>query len=358
MRSVSVRALAGLMANLWWFSPTGVNAEDELRITADPLPSSTAEPAPSVRFNDPDETVPESAELPAPGRVESFEEEIPRIEDPGTNIQMTDDSLFPLPRREDWQALSRRLSFALAAGSIEQLAALEPELKIALAALDAIPGHVEYAEWLRARMGDVEVAAVVSRRTAMRDSPVVSLAGTEPIPMYDVWLEWMKDRPAPPRAQELVPQLKPIFAAERLPPALVWIAETESSFNPNARSPAGARGLFQLMPATARELGLKVSPTDERLDPVRNAASAARYLAQLRQSFGDWPLALAAYNAGPTRVSRLLEENSGRTFADIAEALPLETRLYVPKVLATVTVREGVTPSALALVDTLVATDA
>jgi hypothetical protein len=86
----------------------------------------------------------------------------------------------------------------------------------------------------------------------------------------------------------------------RLLAALVW---RESSFDPNAVSWAGAAGLTQLMPATARSLGLRVDATvDERFDPAKNLDAGARYLGQQLGRFGDVTLALAAYNAGPTRV--------------------------------------------------------
>jgi membrane-bound lytic murein transglycosylase D len=102
------------------------------------------------------------------------------------------------------------------------------------------------------------------------------------------------------------------------------------------------------MPATARELGLSTTLPDERTDPEKSARAAAKMLRQLHQKFGDWPLALAAYNAGPGRVQRLLTANRAKTFAEIAPSLPTETRMYVPKVLATLAVRAGVTPEKLA----------
>jgi membrane-bound lytic murein transglycosylase D len=157
----------------------------------------------------------------------------------------------------------------------------------------------------------------------------------------------VRNRPAPARAAALVPRLQGIFTAEGLPAGLVWVAEAESSFNPAAVSPAGARGLFQLMPATAAELGLRTRLPDERGDAEKNARAAARYLRQLHARFRDWPLALAAYNAGPGRVQRLLAERKAKTFAEIAPALPAETRMYVPKVLALVAVRAGVAPERL-----------
>jgi soluble lytic murein transglycosylase-like protein len=91
-----------------------------------------------------------------------------------------------------------------------------------------------------------------------------------------------------------------IAIREGVPPELfVALVHAESSFNPNARSHVGAIGLAQLMPATARELG--VNPHD----PMQNMIGGARYLRAQFERFGSWKLALAAYNAGPTRVARL-----------------------------------------------------
>ena len=142
---------------------------------------------------------------------------------------------------------------------------------------------------------------------------------------------------------DCVPRLKQIFADEKLPPQLVWVAEVESSFNPAARSPAGAAGLFQLMPATARALNLALRPRDERLQMEKSARAAARHLRHLGEHFGDWRLALAAYNAGENRVDQLLKQSKMRTFDAIAARLPVETQMYVPKVEATLRKREGLT---------------
>lgn len=274
---------------------------------------------------------------------------------------------YRFPTREEWDAFAVRLEEALQSSSLRDLAEMEPDARAALAALRALPDYAEYAEWLEDRLDDIAVAQQVASEPppspaptpapgpapGRSASPTPATPAPTPVPLYDVWFERMRDRPPPVRAARLVPQLKPVFAEANLPPALVWIAETESSFNPAARSPVGARGLFQLMPGTAKDLGLRLFPFDERLDPLKNATSAARYLARLHARFDDWPLALAAYNAGPARVSRTLERHGARTFAEIADHLPAETRLYVPKVLATIAVREGVslvdaTPAELA----------
>jgi membrane-bound lytic murein transglycosylase D len=161
------------------------------------------------------------------------------------------------------------------------------------------------------------------------------------IPLYDLWLARERDRPVPAAASELMPLLKSAFGAEGVPPQLAWLAEVESNLNPGARSPAGAKGLFQLMPDTAHALGLSTFLPDDRADPEKSARAAARYLRTLFARFGTWPLALAAYNAGEGRVSRLLASRGAADFAGIAPALPSETRMYVPKVCALVALRTG-----------------
>jgi membrane-bound lytic murein transglycosylase D len=89
-------------------------------------------------------------------------------------------------------------------------------------------------------------------------------------------------------------------------------------------------------------LGLSTFFPDDRTDPGKSAKASAQLLRRLHTQFGDWPLALAAYNTGGGRVSRLLAARHATTFAGIADSLPGETRLYVPKVLALVKLREGV----------------
>jgi membrane-bound lytic murein transglycosylase D len=164
------------------------------------------------------------------------------------------------------------------------------------------------------------------------------------MPHYDLWLARVKTRPAPARAAALMPRLRAAFAAEGVPPEIAWLAEAESSLNPAARSPVGAKGLFQFMPDTAKSLGLSTFLPDDRTDPDKSAHAAARYLKMLHGKFHDWPLAFAAYNAGEGRVGRELAARRAKDFAGIASSLPAETRMYVPKVCALVAVRAGVAP--------------
>jgi membrane-bound lytic murein transglycosylase D len=258
---------------------------------------------------------------------------------------------FEFPTKEQWDVFATRFQRALESEHLEDLAEFEPEAKAALAALRALPGYEDYADWLEGRIDYVEAAKqAVARPVPVPPStppPGKSGKTTPFIPHYDLWLVRMQARPVPANAAKLMPGLRRIFATAGLPADLAWLAEAESTLNPAARSPSGAKGLFQLMPATAKELGLSTFLPDERTDPEKSARAAAQLLGQLHTKFGDWPLALAAYNAGAGRVQRTLDKKGAKTFGEIASALPAETRMYVPKVLATLMVRAGLSPEQL-----------
>lgn len=256
---------------------------------------------------------------------------------------------FEFPARKEFADFATRLQRALESEDLTQLAATVPEARAVLHLLRNLPDGGTYVDWLEERLDYAEAAATVVRQTpSPRPPPIATPAIPRvPVPHYDLWLARLKGRPMPRRAPALLPQLRAVFAAEGLPPDLVWLAEAESTFNPDAVSPVGAKGLFQLMPATARELGLRTMFPDERSDPVKNARAAARYLRQLHGRFGDWPLTLAAYSAGPGRVRRTLAKQNATTFTEISPALPAETRMYVPKVLALLATRAGIAPGRL-----------
>lgn len=131
------------------------------------------------------------------------------------------------------------------------------------------------------------------------------------------------------------------LAQKNLPQGLKYLAMIESGFNPTAKSPVGARGLWQFMSPTARQYGLKVrGRVDERVNPARATDAALEYLSDLYDEFGSWYLAAAAYNTGQGRVARIMKQVTGNkkgTDADfyrIAHRLPKETRDYVPKLVA------------------------
>jgi len=153
--------------------------------------------------------------------------------------------------------------------------------------------------------------------------------------------ELNKELAPTPVESDMISRLKDIFAQEGVPSELAWIAEIESALNPRARSSAGALGLFQLMPVTARRFGLMTGRNDERTNPLKSARAAARYLGFLYREFESWQLAVAAYNAGEGTISRLLHRHGARTYAQIAPYLPYETQDFVPRVLNTVESKEG-----------------
>lgn len=111
---------------------------------------------------------------------------------------------------------------------------------------------------------------------------------------------------------------------------LAAVMDAESSFNPKAGSSAGAIGLMQLMPDTAKGLG--VNPYDD----AQNILGGAKYLGQMLNEFGSKELALAAYNSGPGRVHQAMDKAGSYRWDDIRQYLPKETQNYVPKVLSKV----------------------
>lgn len=121
-----------------------------------------------------------------------------------------------------------------------------------------------------------------------------------------------------------------------LPLELKYLPIIESALNPMARSRAGANGLWQFMYGTGKEMGLEVTTfVDERRDPVKATDAAARYLQKLYTTYGDWHLAIAAYNCGPGNVNRAIRRSGGkRNYWDIYYRLPRETRGYVPAFIA------------------------
>lgn len=241
--------------------------------------------------------------------------------------------------RKFWKQMQERLQGEY----VVDCAKLKAKAEMILSVLENIEEARPYAVWLKTRMDYFTVAEKIRvtipppnrQRRRKRFVPSASV-------QRRIWREEVEERSPSVGSQHYASQLKPIFVAADIPDELIWLAEVESSFNPVARSPVGAAGLFQFMPATARQYGLSLRPSDERLDPEKSARAAARYLRHLHSRFRSWPLALAAYNAGEGRVSRELEEYEGRTFEDIVAGLPAETQLYVPKIEATIREREGV----------------
>lgn len=139
------------------------------------------------------------------------------------------------------------------------------------------------------------------------------------------------------RLSRYQPLVEKIFSEFNIPSDLVYLSLVESGFNPYAYSRAKATGPWQFMKGTGKVYGLRIDNyVDERRDPIKSTVAAARYLRDLYDMFGTWPLAMAAYNAGEGKVMRALHKVQGETFSDISKTklIRTETKQYVPRIMA------------------------
>ena len=128
-----------------------------------------------------------------------------------------------------------------------------------------------------------------------------------------------------------------ILKQEGVPQDLIYLAQAESGFQPLALSRAGARGMWQFMAGSAQVYGLERSWwVDDRQDPEKATRAAARHLKDLYNQFGDWYLAMAAYNSGASTVQHAVERTGYADFWELYRrgVLPKETQNYVPIILA------------------------
>ena len=133
-----------------------------------------------------------------------------------------------------------------------------------------------------------------------------------------------------------------VFTKYKLPLELKHLAIVESELNPRAKSRVGAVGPWQLMPATARILKLKVTAhQDERTHFYKSTVAAAKYLRDLHRIFDDWLLVIAAYNCGPGPVLKAIKKTGSRNFWKLQHHLPAETRGHVKKYISTHYYYEG-----------------
>jgi membrane-bound lytic murein transglycosylase D len=276
--------------------------------------------------------------------------------------------LNSLPPMDDQavQNFLRQLQAQYQGDYVVDLASLRQTAQAALPLLESSADTQPYAAWLKAQMPYLKVAdeiriSIPPPATTLPPSPPVTspptvtnqapalipkpppkiAANPPPQQEREIWVQEVSSEPWPANAKKYVAELKPVFAAQNVPPELVWLAEVESSFDRRAESPAGAAGLFQLMPDTARRFGLSLWPRDQRFQPEPSATASAQYLKYLYGHFHDWRLVLAAYNAGEGRVQRLLDRYQTRSYDRIAAHLPAETQMYVPRIEAVLLQREG-----------------
>jgi membrane-bound lytic murein transglycosylase D len=171
-------------------------------------------------------------------------------------------------------------------------------------------------------------------------------------PRIDVWEDRLRSQrelrhatqKSLERGEQYLPRLREILAANGVPEDLALLPVVESGFRNEARGRYGERGLWQLRRQTARRWGLVVDrQRDDRIHPERSTEAAARYLRHLHARYGEWPLALAAYNAGEHRVDRARAREPDADFWELAEhgRLPRTSRDFVPRFIAVVRVTDG-----------------
>jgi membrane-bound lytic murein transglycosylase D len=129
------------------------------------------------------------------------------------------------------------------------------------------------------------------------------------------------------------PMFEQTLAEHNMPDDVKFLSIIESGLNPKAKSRVGAMGLWQFMPATGKMYSLNINTdVDDRMDPELSTDAAAKYIKSLYRMFGDWEMALAAYNCGPGNVRKAIRKSGGKkTFWEVYNYLPKETRSYVPQ---------------------------
>ena len=150
---------------------------------------------------------------------------------------------------------------------------------------------------------------------------------------HDMFGRWLA------RSSKYLPMIQRELAKAGLPQDLAYLSMIESGYIPTARSSAGAVGLWQFMPETGRHYTLRIDNyIDERRHIEKSTKAAVAMLGDLYRDFGDWQLAVAAYNGGPARVQNGLDRFGAKTFWALADEqyLPLETKRYVPKLIAAI----------------------
>ncbi len=212
---------------------------------------------------------------------------------------------------------------------------IDPEIEAQIEAPETNPEAIATA---REAVASDRPAAVPDVPIVVNDSVLRVIAAFQSDALHD------KIQAGLVRSGRYLPMIHQVFAEEGLPQDLAMIAFIESSFLPLARSNKMAHGIWQFMPRTGRQYGLRSNGlVDERRDFEKSTRAAARYLAYLNEIFGDWYLAMAAYNAGEGKILRAMNRTGARDFWHLAStnAIRKQTKNYVPAFLASVLISKN-----------------
>ena len=180
--------------------------------------------------------------------------------------------------------------------------------------------------------------AVVIERLKSIEDPLVENRYNSIVKGYiKGYLFWNRDKAERILGRTVMyfPLMEEYLSKRNMPDKLKYLSVVESALYPHAVSRVGAVGLWQFMPETGKEYGLEINEfVDERKDPNKSTQAALDYLSRQYEKYGDWALALAAYNSGSGRVSRAIKRGRSKNFWRIRRYMPRETRNYVPAYIA------------------------
>ncbi len=238
---------------------------------------------------------------------------------------------------ELWDGIQR---YEALAGATEEAGTSHGQISPELAEIETPTATPEEISTARAEVASAIPTVSSDVPIVVNDSVLRVLAAFQSASLHDKIAAGLE------RSGRYVPMIQQIFAEEGLPQDLAWIAFIESSFLPHARSPKSAHGIWQFMPRTGRQYGLKSNGVvDERSDPEKATRAAAKYLSYLHEIFGDWYLVMAAYNAGEGKILRAMGKTGARDFWQLAgtPAIRRQTQNYVPAFLASVLISKDPT---------------